>query len=1141
MDDRDHLIHSALLQFDPELAGLFERGCLVAEDIGRTGSTYLLAHAGRELSKSILQIVARELPADHVASSETETLSPGREQAIRLGVAELLGSTPDDPKIDKLVEGLGENHRSTIAKALGLHPAHPLVSAWFKLQKDLVATTHYRGDTGRPPAPDRVLASWTRLKSFLYARVAPYFSAQRDLDALLAIAKPSASDLRAVQELLVRPQLRLRFYQQISEPGWLRPLHSQGAFSHPPEWIPVGDGGFREVFWPEGNALVRIGAAHDPGLVVTVLQRLSPAIRNPRVWQTVGDAVLQLPPTYAARLVPVVAKALQRTEFRRYGDLLVDAVPRLAEAKEKKVFDLLSSLLSIRDLERLQGPEDTRPFRRQPERLLSVLEVYWLQRMMDASLPALIALNGWHLFKLLVGKLDQARKSTTKAEYDDERMSVFWCGTLDGSGREDDPRAILATAATKGAVVCARANQVDKVLKLLGDKSPLYTRMRIQILAALEDPPQLQVDRILRDPETHSPTYGAREIAGFLRAHFEKGTPSARALFVQRLEAGPPSEEIAATLEFQGEERDSAEGGRRVREHWQRRVLRWFHAELPPELGPVAKRINYTPEKPSLETQDLDEVGFHSGGAFWRGESSPASADELSAMTEEGVIEYLQQWQPDPNQFEGPSRQGLGETVRGMMETDASGREGLLRRIAQADGLHPEYLRAALAGVRKAANGDHEIPWAASVALARQVVLRAEEHSAQGNVDKAWTWARAEALELVQEGCGKDRIPIALRDEVLGIVDLAVEESGKWETPQSFSHGLSRAIHDMLNTDGGKAAHLFIATCLWVYRQEGNKASQDLHDRATRWAEAFRRKTDGGRPGVRACLGHFLPQLHVLIPDWVAAQAVDLFESGMREPALNPTWGAYLAGQAPRRTVFTAMRSWLGRHVLALPDVVAAESNTGKEIDRHWSLSRHFLAHVTRAFLFDFLRPCEEDRVLEQTYASVTGADKSNLYWEICRGWSGSESPTIEVVARLLWLWDWRLKELEAAGALADADEAEGLAWLIMTDHLAPEKTLGLTRRSLRLAPARRETRRMVWPCLLPYVALDPAATIEMAESLVHAELAGQWPYFAFEEVAPVFRGCLDKSSPPAVREQAVKLVHLLGDKGWNEFGSLLP
>jgi hypothetical protein len=139
-----------------------------------------------------------------------------------------------------------------------------------------------------------------------------------------------------------------------------------------------------------------------------------------------------------------------------------------------------------------------------------------------------------------------------------------------------------------------------------------------------------------------------------------------------------------------------------------------------------------------------------------------------------------------------------------------------------------------------------------------------------------------------------------------------------------------------------------------------------------------------------------------------------------------------------------------------------------------------------------------------------------------------------------LELWDWRLTRLEEE---VEGDrrrgEAEGFGWLAMTEAVPDGDVLPLLLRSIRLSAGGVPVAGALWERLTRLAALDTRATMEIARSIIGAELQGEFPHFNFEELAPVLRAGL-RSGDPETEELAERAIHLLGEWGFEQFGELL-
>jgi hypothetical protein len=93
------------------------------------------------------------------------------------------------------------------------------------------------------------------------------------------------------------------------------------------------------------------------------------------------------------------------------------------------------------------------------------------------------------------------------------------------------------------------------------------------------------------------------------------------------------------------------------------------------------------------------------------------------------------------------------------------------------------------------------------------------------------------------------------------------------------------------------------------------------------------------------------------------------------------------------------------------------------------------------------------------------------------------------------------------------------------------QRTIALGRKSGRA--------RRLWGRIAEFAAVDLKAALAMVNDLVEARLGGTHAYLRLTELGPVLRPAL-ASTERQTREDAVRLVHRLGEHGFLEFGELL-
>jgi hypothetical protein len=313
LSSNEEAIASELRRTDPHLAGLFQRGLALTDEIDEPGVRYLVAHVGRELSRAI------------VSTLTGETTIPS-------------APAPDDAELE-------DRFRKRIASVLNLPETHPNVAAWFRSHQALVGGVHWRN----PPPPAAIVReSFVTLVGLLFGRIAPYFDTQAELDQLLEITTPTTDDAERLQRCTVRYTQRRYFFTRLADPKWLAPLAVVGAFQNPPDRLIHEDGAWSIQQWPEGDALARL-AGGAPTVAIRELVAVPRDNQNPAVWKAVATAALALSPADALTLVPVLVDAVKHAPPILFPRSVIEVIQRLAEAGHRDAaFELTDALLFVK-------------------------------------------------------------------------------------------------------------------------------------------------------------------------------------------------------------------------------------------------------------------------------------------------------------------------------------------------------------------------------------------------------------------------------------------------------------------------------------------------------------------------------------------------------------------------------------------------------------------------------------------------------------------------------------------------------------------------------------------------------------------------------------------------------------------------
>ena len=1061
LSSRERETVGELKHLDLHLAGLYERALALVREIDQPGTAYLVAHAGRELSNGVLELLFRE-----------EGLAV---------TAEDLERAPSD-----------ERHRPRIAAALGLQPDDPRVDEWFYVARRFAGLCHWR-DGG--PDSAAVREAFERFASLLYGRVAPYYATETDLDALLAIETPTREHAKQLRDLQLRPGQRNYFFRQLKNPAWAEHLAAERFFQSPPGRRTNDDGSWSANPWPEGDYLV-VAAPDEPEAVLEVLRSIPPTNDNPIVWDLAAKAARQLPAARAARIVPRLNNALRTVPAWIFTESVADLVVFLAESGRKEAFDLASFLLRVVDPNEVRGVEGLRS-RQRTEWVFPCFVSYDDGELLERVVGALEASDAKRTLRLLLSKVQRLGRLSDDLELRWDRGLADLHAESD-PGRADMVAVVIGKTVGVGQRLAARGeteaswamNRIDS------HDANFVTKIGYLVLAEAGRNLRKRVDRILNSSEMREPGYPATEIAMLLRSQFRNASPEERRDYAAAVEAGPSPKTLRNRLRRLFRRKPTKEELDRIR-RYQRRILTFFRGDIPEELRGLAERLDVLEATPSLREQKLAEVGLYMGPTSWGegpGDESPISTEELAQSSVGEIVALLVEWTPE---------KGIGSSAgfRGTLTEYATKNAGTALEVLEGalrEGANPSTLRAVLHGVRDAADAGSNLDWAAALATVRCIVshVRALDPDANADVGQ-WRRTASVAIRLVEVGCRKNSVSHEHVGEIWQIIGEVTTAPAIWNVAHSDDHSLDAVLMAQLNDTTGDAANAVMSAALWDYRSRvgdepeastGAKAAaraavqEELVPVLDRWLQ-----DEGPNAAVpRAVLGDYLPHLHLLAAEWIGAHAADLFDGGLEDPVSRPTWTTYISHARLYDDVFRATRPWYLR-AAQTPTVWRDAVGDSFEVAE---ITQRYGEHLITAVLRGLVTVEDEDALLETAYQHMAPSGWRRAYWLIFRSWSDAdEPPPADSVQRLLSLWEWRVSQLGThPDAAAAMEEAKELGWLFHTPHLPDADRIRLGLETARLARGQLQMYSR-WDEMLSLAQTDPDGSYLIAEEVLLAGL----------------------------------------------------
>lgn len=1077
LSPRERETTGQLRLMDPQLADLYEHGLRLLRQDPRPGDVYLLAHCGRELSRGVLDLLL-----------EDET-----------GVSS---------------QQLGREHRPRIARALGLPETDPRVDGWYKLHRRFSDLAHWKY-----PGPSReeaasVRDAFERLTSLLYGRVAPYFSTENELRSLLTVGTPTPAHTTQLRDLQLRLAQRQYFFGRLTNPAWVEHLASEGFFSNPPVRQVNPDQTWRARPWPEGDYLVNV-ATDAPDAVASVLETVPSSNDNPVVWDSVARAARRLPPDLAARMVPSLTNALKTVPTELFSESVVDLAVALAEGKRYEACDLVGHLFHVADSRDMPAGLVVH-YTTRTDWIFPRLRHHRYYQLCSRIVTALESLNSERTLRLLLKKIQRVQRLA-----DDHGFRPWWhlehLETGGGPASRDMFSALVASVlglARRMADDGADAEGAERVMEAIDShQGESFSRIRHLLLARVGHQLRERLDQVLQSEEALNPAYRVPEFAALLRAQFRNASEGARRRYAEAVKA----------------ESDS---------HVQRRILTFFRGEVPEEFADLASEHGVLGLEPSYQEQQMAEVGGYSDAGSWSPDESPVSTDQLSAWTADEVVAFLRDFQPSRG---SESVFGLHANLTVYAQESVPDAVSVLNRAIE-EAVSPSYIEGILDGLGEAAKNGADLDWQQTLSGIGRVVRHVATLDGDG-VERFARWRRAvgRAMWLVEQGCRKDAIPSGFAAEVWNLLNEATAISAVSQTEGPPSASLAAVITTQLNDASGNVASAVLSVALWDYRNRTRTpdSSDEAEARARlavqqsllpildRWLQ-----DEGPHAAVPlALVGDYLPQLHLLAPEWIDAHESDLLQGGTEDPARRPTWTTYVSRARLYETVFLAIRPW---YVRAAKDAAGWASATG-DARNTLEPSQRLAVHLVVAVLRGLVAVGDEDRLLETAYANLSPSDWDHAYWTVFLGWTDAEQPPPESwVQRLVDLWEWRVCELDKEEASDHTvEDAEPLWWLFQTPYIAAPDLIRLGRATAGLTRGRVSV-HSVWERMPALAETDADGAFDIAKALLRAP-----EYVPVEDVRPVLAHILMAGSPET-RAHARRLINRLGELGFRQLKDLL-
>jgi hypothetical protein len=1112
LNARQRKVHQALSDLHPELANVYLGIVRVLDDPLNPAAAYQAAHLGRDICYRLY------------AYLDVTYGGPGKEK-----------------------------HQTTAAEVFASEPDHPVVEHFLAIAERLVKCAHLRGPKKPPPERNDVAATIGQLEEVLLALLGPYYEVFPELDTLLAVQEPTPDEVERLKTLLSRkgPARRQYFFGNLQHGGWVRPLLEAGFFSSPPQPVEDAERGMVSYApWPESHYLARI-APSDPGAVAEAVLRFLEPCRTPTSPRVVSDlltAALSLPVDLAARVAKKIAGGpgpLEWTLSEQLGELMA----RLAkDGRGRDAVHIAQKVLALRpdDSDRERWEKAGLPGFHRP-RPVARMQEFGCSRILEEALPTVIRATGVDGLRMVCNLLhDALRIENREGERD--------CSYIRHPAIEDHPQnhghslTDVLVSAVRDSVLLLADEMPDRLSDALAElerqrqcqRHPfsVFQRIVLYLLSARPDARPCLASKLLTDRAVFDDDGLRHEYALLLRASFTHLSEEGQGSILSWIADGP---DVTVYREngraLHGQEPSEEDIATRVGT-WQRDRLALLDGMLPPQW--------------QRRYEDLvaqHGAPYHPDFAHYseirRGNESPASADELRAMTTPELVAYLDEWEPESPSHWGPSTEGLSQALAAAVKSDP---ERYSQEALQFQGLAPVYVGGYVQGLCQAVRESKPIAWKETLALCDWVLGAPEpqperDGEPQWPRERGWQVARSTIADLVHEGLSRDTIPIDLRVSTWRVIEPLTRDPHP--TPEADAkYGDQHAGPVGLADDStrGKAVRCVVGYALWLVRSASDGKRDATQVMRAVWQDCPEVRavlewhldpSNDPSPAIRAVYGENLPQLVYFSPEWVRANLCRLFPTAPELSALREAaWGAYIIRARARTEAFALLREqyqWAVDHIGQAP-TYAWSGTVGLEEGLCWHLvGLYWGGHVGL-----------HDPLLRGFYAEVPVATKTRAVAGVGHALNEDNADSAAATQRLTGLLEWRIAEVTGFGDDAtQSAELVPFGWGFIVDSLDEDWRMSRLLEVLRLTAGRIEPEQQVAEKLVQVAQRYPLQSVQCLTLMVEGAQES-WQLYGWEKhVRATLQAALASGSQDA-QDAAVDLINTLGEKGHHEFRDLL-
>lgn len=628
--------------------------------------------------------------------------------------------------------------------------------------------------------------------------------------------------------------------------------------------------------------------------------------------------------------------------------------------------------------------------------------------------------------------LNALRLEAEAEESNDYENRSFWRTAIEDSsqdiGTEYKDKLLVLLRNTLRAWCGRDAEGAEAVVnRFLSDKHEILRRLGLYILGEFPMTYRPLVSRELLS-ETNLDDVGVHhEYFLLLEKGYPQLEPAKRAALIDLIRKGPDAEKIERIVRWANDERAGDVDG-----YTQNYVKRWMRDRL------WMLKDNLETESLQFLNQLVEETGkpdhaeytHWSSGAYFVNEVSPQPFEELSLLSPDELVGFLQQWKPEPESAGGAERTTQGGLARAAATVVFSNFEKYVAKIEDIALIAPAFAVSLLERFKSDLPANPR--WTEALRLCSALLEKPEVLATQADSPRDdWRGVRLTIVDLIEKGLEKNEagVSVELSEVVRDLLFILLEDSDPEPESEQPSEG-SGDFRDPATTALNRVRpRALSAIVYYVYHRLTllEKANGGKIDASNRLEEnvsaAIARRLEAQiepSAAVRSVFGRFLPNFYWLDRDWLL-ENLDRILPEADEPESNrlfvAAWYGFTAFNGYNPEVFDLLRP---KYKRAIANLAA-----GLTINSHLQATKNMAGHL----LWNYLRGNEtlnesgdEKSLLAQFFQIASPETRRDAGWVLWRICHDNPEKFPEMWERVKTLWEQRVAAAARENHASDFD-----------------------------------------------------------------------------------------------------------------------